>query len=149
MKMKYDIPLHTLTKKELEILRYVHDNSALIQTMSIQQFTKNINYSTSTVLRFCRKLGFSGYPELKYYLKNKVTEGIAADSRQIDVTAYTKIKQNIRFVKGAKKITTSVPEQKVTIVYNGSKSTYNDFVKVFAKIGYDIKVIGAADGRKP
>ena len=60
-----------------------------------------------------------------------------------------KIKQNIRFVKGAKKITTSVPEQKVTIVYNGSKSTYNDFVKAFAKIGYDIKVIGAADGRKP
>ena len=61
----------------------------------------------------------------------------------------TKIKQNIRFVKGAKKITTSVPEQKVTIVYNGSKSTSNDFVKAFAKIGYDIKVIGAADGRKP
>ena len=95
MKMQFDIPLHTLTKKELEILRYVHDNSALIQTMSIQQFAKNINYSTSTVLRFCRKLGFSGYPELKYYLKNKVTEGIAADSRQIDVTAYAKIKQNI------------------------------------------------------
>ena len=61
----------------------------------------------------------------------------------------TKIKQNIRFVKGVKKITTSVPEQKVTIVYNGSKSTYNDFVKAFAKIGYEIKVIGAADGRKP
>ena len=60
----------------------------------------------------------------------------------------TKIKQNIRFVKGVKKITTSVPEQKVTIVYNGSKSTYNDFVKAFA-IGYEIKVIGAADGRKP
>lgn len=43
----------------------------------------------------------------------------------------TKIKQNIRFVKGV------------------SKSTYNDFVKAFAKIGYEIKVIGAADGRKP
>ena len=61
----------------------------------------------------------------------------------------TKIKQNIRFVKGVKKITTSVPEQKVTIVYNGDKSTYNDFVKAFAKIGYDIKPIVVAGGRKP
>ena len=107
--MKYDIPLHTLTKKELEILRYVHDNSALIQTMSIQQFAKNINYSTSTVLRFCRKLGFSGYPELKYYLKNKVTEGIAADlihylkTDYLAKMKYTKQTWTMKFVQNDKK----------------------------------------------
>ena len=51
----------------------------------------------------------------------------------------TRIKQNIRFVKGVKKIETSVPQQKVTIVYNNSKTGYDDFVKAFDKIGYAIK----------
>ena len=34
----------------------------------------------------------------------------------------TRIKQNIRFVNGVKKIETLVPQQKVTIVYNGKQS---------------------------
>ncbi|MGM9803832.1 MAG: heavy-metal-associated domain-containing protein [Muribaculaceae bacterium] len=50
-----------------------------------------------------------------------------------------KIKKNIRFVKGVKKIETSVAQQKVTIVYNNSQTSYEDFVKAFGKIGYEIK----------
>lgn len=50
-----------------------------------------------------------------------------------------KIKSNIRFVKGTKKIDTSVKEQKVTIVYDGRKAKYNDYVEAFKKIGYEIK----------
>ncbi|MGM9824430.1 MAG: hypothetical protein ACI30Q_08670 [Muribaculaceae bacterium] len=38
-----------------------------------------------------------------------------------------------------KKIETSVPQQKVMIVYNGKQSNYNDFVKASGKIGYEIK----------
>ncbi|MCI7645676.1 MAG: heavy-metal-associated domain-containing protein [Bacteroidales bacterium] len=49
-----------------------------------------------------------------------------------------RIKQNIRFVKGVKEITTSVPNQKVTIVYQKNKAIYDDFVKAFGKIGYRI-----------
>ena len=50
-----------------------------------------------------------------------------------------KIKSNIRFVKGTKKIITSVDEQKVTIVYDSKKANYNDFVAAFKKIGYELK----------
>lgn len=50
-----------------------------------------------------------------------------------------KIKKNIRFVKGIKKIETSVPEQTVTLIYDKGKATYEDFEKAFSKIGYDIK----------
>ena len=50
-----------------------------------------------------------------------------------------KIKSNIRFVKGTKKIATSVDDQKVTIVYDGRKAKYNDYVEAFKKIGYEIK----------
>ena len=49
-----------------------------------------------------------------------------------------RIKQNIRFVKGIKEITTSVADHKVTIVYQKNKATYDDFVKAFGKIGFRI-----------
>ncbi|MDO4466449.1 MAG: MurR/RpiR family transcriptional regulator [Bacillota bacterium] len=64
--------LETLSKKELEILQYVHENLEEIQKMSIQTFAKNINYSTSTVLRFCRKLGFQGFSEFKYQIRDQI-----------------------------------------------------------------------------
>lgn len=50
-----------------------------------------------------------------------------------------KIKSNIRFVKGTKRIDTSVDDQKVTIVYDGRKAKYDDYVGAFKKIGYEIK----------
>ena len=51
------------------------------------------------------------------------------------------LKKNIRFVKGTKKIETSVPNQTVTIVYDGRKTTYTDFESAFKKIGYSIKKV--------
>lgn len=51
----------------------------------------------------------------------------------------SKIKSHIRFVKGTKKIETSVPGQTVTIVYDNRKSTYADFEAAFKKIGYEIR----------
>lgn len=50
-----------------------------------------------------------------------------------------RIKQNIRFVKGTQKIETSVPNQTVTIIFDGKKATYTDYEAAFRKIGFDIK----------
>ena len=50
----------------------------------------------------------------------------------------SRIKQNIRFVKGVKKIETSIPRQTVTIVYDKTKSRYADFTTAFKRIGYEI-----------
>lgn len=49
-----------------------------------------------------------------------------------------RIKQNIRFVKGTKHITTNLEDQTVTIVYDSRKSTPQDYTKAFDKIGYAI-----------
>lgn len=59
-----------------------------------------------------------------------------------------KIKTNIRFVKGTKNIVTSVPNQTVTIIFDGSKSTYQDYETAFKKIGYEIKRTEAKDEKK-
>lgn len=49
-----------------------------------------------------------------------------------------RIKQNIRFVKGTKHITTNLDDQTVTIVYDSRKATPADYTKAFDKIGYTI-----------
>jgi len=51
----------------------------------------------------------------------------------------SKIKKNIRFVKGVKNIETSIPEQKVTIIYDSKKSDYKTIEAAFKEIGYEIK----------
>ncbi|MDO4512245.1 MAG: heavy-metal-associated domain-containing protein [Bacteroidales bacterium] len=53
------------------------------------------------------------------------------------------IKKNIRFVKGTKKIETSVPSQTVTIVYDASKGNFDAYAQAFKKIGYDVKKVEA------
>ena len=47
-----------------------------------------------------------------------------------------RIKNNIRFVKGVKKIETSVPDQTVTITYDADKNSEEAIIKSFEKIGY-------------
>ena len=42
---------------------------------------------------------------------------------------------------GVKKINTSLTQQTVTIIYQKDKATYDDFVKAFQGIGYEIKEV--------
>lgn len=57
-----------------------------------------------------------------------------------------KIKNNVRFVRGVKSITTSVADQTVTIKYDADKTSVDKIVKGFAKIGYKVRLL--KDGEK-
>ena len=92
MKLNLNIPLQSLSTKELDILQYVHDHSDNISSISIQQFANELNYSTSTILRFCRKLGFSGFSEFKYFLKSSDNEDnnkIKGSDKSLDIIKNT------------------------------------------------------------
>ena len=52
-----------------------------------------------------------------------------------------KIKENIRFEPGVKKIVTSLEKQQVTITYNSAKTDVEKLKAAFAKIGYEVKVV--------
>ena len=52
-----------------------------------------------------------------------------------------KIKNNMRFEKGVKKVETSIDNQQVTITYDPSKNTVEGLQKGMKKIGYQTKVI--------
>ncbi len=50
-----------------------------------------------------------------------------------------RIKENIRFEKGVKKIVTDVEHQTVTITYDADKTTVENIIKGFEKINYDAR----------
>ena len=47
-----------------------------------------------------------------------------------------KIKGNLRFEKGVKTIETSIPDQQVTITYDADKTTAENIIRGFEKLGY-------------
>ncbi len=54
-----------LNKNEGELLRYFIENAKDIKKMRIQDVAQNTYMSTAAIIRFCQKLGFTGYSELK------------------------------------------------------------------------------------
>lgn len=66
--------LNNLTQSELTTLRYIDSHKKEVVGMSIQKLSKKIFISTATILRLCKKMNFTGYSELKYALKNSLSE---------------------------------------------------------------------------
>lgn len=54
-----------LSKTEQELLNYTTQSLHLVKNMSIRQFASANFVSTTTVLRFIRKVGFAGWPEFR------------------------------------------------------------------------------------
>ena len=52
-----------------------------------------------------------------------------------------KIKKNLRFEKGVKKIETSLKEQTVTVTYDATKTDAKKIQTAMKEIGYDTKVV--------
>ena len=52
-----------------------------------------------------------------------------------------RIKENIRFEKGVKKIVTDVEHQTVTITYDADKTTVENIIKGFEKIKYQAREV--------
>lgn len=59
----------SFTEGEIAIARYLLNHTEEIPKLNINQLAKNSLTSKSSVLRFAQKLGFSGFTELKNFLK--------------------------------------------------------------------------------
>lgn len=66
-----------LNELELLVYQYTIENMELVAESTIRQLASDCHVSTSTILRFCSKMGFEGFSEFKYALRNH-------DDQQID-----------------------------------------------------------------
>lgn len=81
--------------------------------------------------------------------------GVAAQAKDINTVIFTtqpqmhcascekKIKGNLRYEKGVKRIDTSVEQQKVTVKYDADKTSAEKLQKAFKKFGYEARQVKA------
>ena len=60
--------LSQLSKKEYVIADFILQHGKQVMTLSIHELAQQCDVSVATVVRFCRSIGLSGYPELKLAL---------------------------------------------------------------------------------
>ena len=69
--------LNSLSFNEIEIIKYIEKNKNSVLKMSIQELSKEVYVSTTTIMRLCKKMNLSGFSELKYVIKDKVVSETA------------------------------------------------------------------------
>ena len=60
--------VQSLNELEREVYEFVMKNQSNVQYMRIRELADGAHVSTSTVLRFCKKVGCNGYAEFKLKL---------------------------------------------------------------------------------
>jgi DNA-binding MurR/RpiR family transcriptional regulator len=68
---------------ERRIADFVLDNAQLLRDYSSQQMANALGISQSSVVKFSQKLGFRGYPDLKYAIGQALARGDGAASEQV------------------------------------------------------------------
>lgn len=91
---------------ERRIADFILDNAHLLRDYSSQQLASALGISQSSVVKFSQKLGFKGYPDLKYSVGEAVARagnGQAEAARQPAATgdAYAALDQALRASKAA------------------------------------------------
>src|SRR5688572_11538797 len=64
---------------ERRIADFLLDNAHLLRDYSSQQLADALGISQSSVVKFSQKLGFKGYPDLKYSVVHAAARGDSAD----------------------------------------------------------------------
>jgi len=69
----------TLNENDREVLSYILENKNKVPNMTIKNLAEKTLTSKSSIMRFTKKLGYSGYSELKYELQNEKTNNLNGD----------------------------------------------------------------------
>lgn len=87
----------TFSAAQKLVAAYVVENFFQIPFLSITQLAKNIGVSDNTIIKFCNQLGYSKFAEFKrefseyahieLVMANKLSEGGAANSREVYLSA--------------------------------------------------------------
>lgn len=94
---------HTLTKSELKAHDNIVANLMLVQRYSLTKLSEHIGVSKTSILRFCQKIGYSGYSEfrfdcIKYVNKHNKIESIGNKRSDKIVAVQNKYIQTINLL---------------------------------------------------
>jgi DNA-binding MurR/RpiR family transcriptional regulator len=81
---------------ERRIADFILDNAHLLRDYSSQQLASAIGVSQSSVVKFSQKLGFKGYPDLKYSLAHATARESESIAREPAQDAYALLENELR-----------------------------------------------------
>lgn len=66
---------------EHDILEFINTNPLLVSSMKIDDLSSCLYTSNASIVRFCKKLGLSGFNELKYSLKESLNKNSTTSNK--------------------------------------------------------------------
>lgn len=104
--------VENLNEAEMCVYNYVVKNLKHILNLSVRELADEVHVSTATVMRFCKKMGYSGFSELKYKIKEFYEQQDQEDNYEInDIEGFVehiksndyldKLKKAADLIKGA------------------------------------------------
>jgi len=121
--------IHTLTPAERNIGDYVLGDPETIIHLSISELALRASVGESTVIRFCRALGYQGYQEFKLRLAQDLVEPVEY------------IHENISFDDSIEDLTKKIFQTNIKAVEDTMKSLDRGMVEVAAKALADARRI--------
>ncbi len=64
--MNIQLKMNTLTKNELKACDAICKDLSIVQRFTLSDLSDQIDVTKTTILRFCQKVGYSGYSEFRY-----------------------------------------------------------------------------------
>lgn len=81
-----DKETRAFNEAEIEMYNFTIQNKHLIPYMTIREFSSKVHSSSPSVLRFCRKVGFSGFTEFKLSCKKELEQvNVSTSSDNVSV----------------------------------------------------------------
>lgn len=93
-----------LNKSDNEILAYCMRNNSKVTDMKVQEVAQALYTSPASVIRFCKKLGFSGFSEFKAALKMETHREAGTPGPEVN---------SIDFLKDINKTVQLIPEETI------------------------------------
>lgn len=82
------------------------------------------------------------------YAKEIRTVVVTTDPEIECINCENKIKNELKFTKGVKRIEIDRPAQQVTITYDADKTSVEKLAASFAKIGYKVSIVKESSDKK-
>lgn len=117
--------IRDLSPIQLSIYNYLLDNKEKVAYMKIREFAHESHVSTTSILKFCQKLGFYSYTEFRMafrqYLQEDKKQSLLTNDTS-EIIDFLKRSDSVEFNQQINEITKSILEAKQTIFIGSGNS---------------------------
>lgn len=110
-----------LSENDYHIIDYIEHHTEAVKAMTIMELSGHCNISKSSILRLTKKLGFTGFSEFKFYLREAQTGKLNSTTENAILTSEKDIKRTIQlFENQSKEAIYELVDQSETIYAYGT-----------------------------